>query len=391
MVPAVRVEYRLEIEPSTPGSFILSPLDEAGLGTWQGDVESSLWNRRGWTCQERKLSTRMLHFCKNKSYFECRACIKSEENEPLTSSRSFQLWPRNEDWMRTPTNATSENADSLLKAKMYQIWTKVVTEYTQRLLTTESDKLPAIQSIAAEMSTTINDIYIPSAGIWKGNLKHDLLWQVNDGLVSIPSKYRAPTWSWASLEARILWTDHRISTLLSHASLSKVSFEVLEIASLDFENTQRTCLKVEAYLKPIAFIVECGYDDRWVFGSRGVFPYDIFTHTSLSGHHDTSEIPDLDRSLAKRELAIERGQVDVFAEGRLDLDDKDNLTNSRRALSYMHVDNTCRPSGLILESIEGTERVWKRVGVASIFTNQSDMLLGNCFSENDRPVLATII
>ena len=391
MVPAVRVEYPKENEPSTPGSFILSPFDEAEPGTWYGDVESALWNRRAWTCQERKLSTRMLHFCKNKLYFECRACIKSEENEPYTASRLFQLWPRNDDWMQTSTYATSENADSLLKAKMYKIWTKGVTEYTQRLLTRDSDKLPAIQSIAAEMSTTISDIYIPSAGIWKGNLKHDLLWQVNDGLASMPSKYRAPTWSWASLEARILWTDIKISAKPSHTSLSKVPFEVLEIADVGFENTQRAFLKVKTCLKPIAFIIECGYDDRWVFASRGIFPYDIFTTASSSDHPSTCEIPDSKKPLSMRELAIERGEVAKFAEGRLDLDDKDGLTNSRRALSYMHVDSTCRPSGLILESMENTEGIWKRVGVASVFSKEGDMLLDNCFSENDQAVVVTII
>jgi hypothetical protein len=99
MISALRVDYSLDADASISNYFILSAFDDAEGGTARGDIESSLWNRRGWTCQERKLSTRMLHFCKDKLYFECRTCLKSEENEP-TDSRPFHLWPRNEDWMQ---------------------------------------------------------------------------------------------------------------------------------------------------------------------------------------------------------------------------------------------------------------------------------------------------
>src|SRR5271156_6771907 len=130
MIPAVKVDYSLDKEPSTSNSFILAAFDDAEPGTWSGDIEGCSWNRRGWTCQERKLSTRMLHFCKSKLYFECRTCLSSEENEPLTGSRPFQLWPRNEDWMQASIDPTSSDADSILKAKMYKLWTQNVTEYT---------------------------------------------------------------------------------------------------------------------------------------------------------------------------------------------------------------------------------------------------------------------
>jgi hypothetical protein len=56
----------------------LEPMDE---GTWTGDVFSSTWNHRGWCLQENILSKRLLHFCKNKIYFECRTILTSEENE----------------------------------------------------------------------------------------------------------------------------------------------------------------------------------------------------------------------------------------------------------------------------------------------------------------------
>jgi hypothetical protein len=144
MIPAAKIEYHLDTEPSTSNSFILSTYDDAEAETWWGDVNSCPWNSRGWTHQERSLSTRMLHFCKNKLYFECRTCLRSEENEPLDSNRGFQLWPRYEDWMEPSSDLRSENAHSPLQAKMYDIWTSTVKEYTKRSLTKDLDKLPAI-------------------------------------------------------------------------------------------------------------------------------------------------------------------------------------------------------------------------------------------------------
>jgi len=48
-------------------------------------VESSKWNKRGWTFQERVLSPRLLHFTKKAVYFECKVCKLSEYEDEEVS------------------------------------------------------------------------------------------------------------------------------------------------------------------------------------------------------------------------------------------------------------------------------------------------------------------
>ena len=95
-IPAVVVGYSLGTPTETAHSMILCDQDSSDIGNWSSDLEGSSWNKRGWTLQERSVSTRMLHFCNTKLYFECRGCLKSEENEPLEryKPRTFEMWPR---------------------------------------------------------------------------------------------------------------------------------------------------------------------------------------------------------------------------------------------------------------------------------------------------------
>jgi hypothetical protein len=367
MTPAVKLSYCLEgiLEPSY---MILAPQDDVESGTWHGDIESSLWNTRGWTMQERCLSSRMLHFCKNKIYFECRTCRSSEENEPMPEYRRFDLWPRTDTWLKAPDRDAA-------KKRMYRIWIKTVQEYSARRLTKDFDKLTAIYSVAYAMATGVEglgDSYTDYAGMWKEYLQHGLLWQVRDGTVSKPKTYRAPTWSWASLDGRLGWNEFPNDAKPGHF---QNMFEVLEIGS--GEDVENNFLKVKATVMPIAILIECDNDERWLFGSRGTFPHDIFIKSpslQLEAELKAATITSSHGTLKDRYDAINAGHYTKIAEGRLDFDDKDNLTWSDRQLYYVHVDNLCRPSGLILESAsKDGELSWTRVGVATIFQKNSEL------------------
>jgi hypothetical protein len=390
MVPATKIGYSLGNNPSTSNSFILTTYNDVEAEGMAGDINSCEWNKRGWTYQERGLSTRMLHFCKTKLYFECRTCLKSEENEPLQRIGGFQMWPRYEEWMESSQRSEQGDTNSRMKSSMYKIWKSTVMGYTIRRLTEGSDKLPAIQSIAAEMEAAINDSYINFAGMWRGHIKYDLLWHVKDGTRSKPAKYRAPSWSWASIDAGIAWNDGPVEPKLSHSSLTSTPFEVLEISDAISGVSQSHFIKVRACLKHLAFITECDNDERWVYGSRGTFPYDIYIATMNS-----TQPPALKRSssvlpLKERQGAIERGLFAKFAEGNLDFDDSDGLTGSQRVFAYLHISHTSRPSGLILESSTDREDVWTRVGVATVFSMQSDLFCEPAFTKDEIPVEISI-
>jgi hypothetical protein len=80
-----------------------------------------------------------------------------------------------------------------------------------------------LSAVARFIATNTKDTYY--AGLWKSHLPEDLAWRVysrdesrtfvKEGFahevfgesypVIVPSQYRAPSWSWASLDARILF------------------------------------------------------------------------------------------------------------------------------------------------------------------------------------------
>jgi hypothetical protein len=71
-------------------------------------------------------------------------------------------------------------------------------------LTNPDDKLVALSGIAKARAASFGDTYI--AGMWRQELVHQLLWRTNDNSIkSRPVVYRAPSWSWASIERQVIY------------------------------------------------------------------------------------------------------------------------------------------------------------------------------------------
>ena len=91
-------------------------------------------------------------------------------------------------------------------------WPKLVEEYTQHKLTLGKDKLPALSGLAKYIVTrtegSTREDYI--GGMWSPNLKTDLLWESSwddpDHLPRRPAEWRAPTWSWASIDGPVVYS-----------------------------------------------------------------------------------------------------------------------------------------------------------------------------------------
>ena len=84
------------------------------------------------------------------------------------------------------------------KSECLRTWTRIVGIYTRCQLTKEADKLIAISAIAREMKPIMGCRYL--AGLWERNLVDQLEWRIDRGDRSRPATYRAPSWSWASVE-----------------------------------------------------------------------------------------------------------------------------------------------------------------------------------------------
>jgi hypothetical protein len=70
-------------------------------------------------------------------------------------------------------------------------------------LTKSSDRLPAIAGVASKFGEILNSKYL--AGLWQIALPADLLWRTDHTIESGQhgSDYRAPSWSWASIDGKI--------------------------------------------------------------------------------------------------------------------------------------------------------------------------------------------
>ena len=96
---------------------------------------------------------------------------------------------------------------------MQKIWASLVPLYSRSNLSFPEDKLPAISGIARRLQKIswklIPDDYL--CGLWRPGLIDQLLWKSdlkpNRGRAV---EYRAPSWSWASLDAQIYVNTSRV-------------------------------------------------------------------------------------------------------------------------------------------------------------------------------------
>jgi hypothetical protein len=85
-------------------------------------------------------------------------------------------------------------------------WNCVVSIYSQCELTFEQDKLVALAGVAGAMKVQMGCDYL--AGMWHIELEQNLLWTVGRNFRR-PKEYRAPSWSWASVDGEIITTGRR--------------------------------------------------------------------------------------------------------------------------------------------------------------------------------------
>ncbi|PSN64103.1 HET-domain-containing protein [Corynespora cassiicola Philippines] len=152
---------------------------------------------RAWVLQERVLSTRILHYTATELLFECKTSYRCECRP---ARRPYPTFPA----MIPKAIAHKKNDCS----KVWDAWHRIVEQYSAKDLTVPGDKLPAISGIASKIKEGTGSSYL--AGLWKDHLAADLLWFVSTAPdhATRPhhyalGTYRAPTWSWASLDAPV--------------------------------------------------------------------------------------------------------------------------------------------------------------------------------------------
>lgn len=108
----------------------------------------------------------------------------------------------------------SHRTEVLSRTKLRKLWSAIVRMFTARHLTVTSDRLIALAGIAKVIGKGLHDEYC--AGLWRRSLALDLCWshQNTPRLRPRPTIYRAPSWSWASLDGECIlgFADENEST-----------------------------------------------------------------------------------------------------------------------------------------------------------------------------------
>ncbi|KIW90807.1 uncharacterized protein Z519_08590 [Cladophialophora bantiana CBS 173.52] len=251
---------------------------------WSNSLTDTALHTRGWVLQERLLSPRTIHFGQEQIFWECRcemACEAYPDGIPEQfHNRKMHAW-RQADKILNPAYKRPSDASLISKYLprlistwlspgsktdepywVYEVWSRIVEVYMECKLSYAEDKLVAISGIAQKVTEATNERYL--AGLWDNALlPQSLLWHVlgrrqADGTPSVRSAsagdedYRAPSWSWASLEAKVIWNwpakcDKVVMDILSTnveqpkgSRLARVSSAQMKIRGSLFE----ACLQI---------------------------------------------------------------------------------------------------------------------------------------------------
>jgi hypothetical protein len=162
-------------------AFLL-PVQKEAMNDFYIDMIGEPLSNRAWGFQERMLPRRTLHYGKHQMYFEC--------VEGFLGENGLRFDQRYHSVHITGQTIRKRKSDDLSQ------WYQLLWAYGPRKLTHNSDKLPALSGIAQIFAERLDDQYV--AGLWRKSLIEGLLWQ---GLqVHRVPEYRAPSWSWASVD-----------------------------------------------------------------------------------------------------------------------------------------------------------------------------------------------
>jgi hypothetical protein len=162
---------------------------------WEKIKQSPL-NSRGWVFQERTLSRRILHFAKSEIFWECQH-LRTSESSLVSKSTSNQPIERMTFIAPTPRSLP------LLTTETVRHWAICIRGFTPGALSHPSDKLVAISGLAKKLAVRYQgNTYV--AGLWREHIEVQLLWMPLGSVHRRPFEYRAPSWSWASVDGAVV-------------------------------------------------------------------------------------------------------------------------------------------------------------------------------------------
>lgn len=215
--------------------------------TDESDVEPL--DLRGWTFQERHLSTRIVDFEARCVSWSCLTEPPGRFRDgwglfkPKSSSSKLRAWyalKRLRDADKHASMPSSHRAGpscntSIYTSSYYQTaleeFYSVVSDYTERVLSIPQDRILAVSGMAEMFGTILKDDY--AVGLWKRSLPSGLLWNIScfssdePELQPRPPCFQAPSWSWAAVNGRVS-AFHQTLSLATTVAEVDVRIELVE-------------------------------------------------------------------------------------------------------------------------------------------------------------------
>jgi hypothetical protein len=188
------------------GAFTVRNKDIMG-----NNVRNNTILSRGWCVQELALAPRVLYFGRDHAAWDC-STLLAEDTAPTRQmiredgygfgGRKFRYW--NREW-RDWSGAIRIDLDAKTRTlEYYNAWMNILREYSRCALTYHTDRLIAISGVARLIHAGIGQDEEYMAGLWKNYLHCHLVWHVTGMRRDYQLwPYRAPSWSWASVEGGI--------------------------------------------------------------------------------------------------------------------------------------------------------------------------------------------
>ncbi|KAK2756049.1 heterokaryon incompatibility protein [Colletotrichum kahawae] len=166
---------------------------------FQRQLDPGTLMERGWVLQEWFLAPRMLYYASRQILWECHQPIAKCEAFRHAIPYEYTLKRSRYDLKTVQRDMDEEYG--LLTAEEANTWVRLVGRYSRCDLTHPSDKLAAFAGVAKLFLRASGDSYL--AGIWKSRILHELTWVVVPPKARPSCGYRAPSWSWASVDGPI--------------------------------------------------------------------------------------------------------------------------------------------------------------------------------------------
>lgn len=167
---------------------------------WRKSFMNQPLLRRAWVMQERLLATRIIHFTQSELIWECRTNTTTESYPIQIPSALRPFHDRRNHFWRS--DFTQDDA----------AWATLVADYSKCELTFSKDKLVALAGLVSALKTAGLARGRYWAGMWEADFPYCLLWtrgavdRAKWSGAARPETYRAPSWSWASLDYPI-WME----------------------------------------------------------------------------------------------------------------------------------------------------------------------------------------